>query len=87
MPGRGQAGECQGPFQQSLPVERGGIGQQVDLTIESSRRERGRGVGIAQDVDEIEGPFAQKAFGVDRHPAARARVEDIAVMDVTVQHH
>src|SRR5882762_6773505 len=87
MPGRGQARESQGPFEQPASLERGGDGQYLDLTVEPPRCERGRGVGIAQDVDEIEGAFAPKGLGVDRQPAARAGIEDVAVMDVAVQHH
>jgi hypothetical protein len=58
VPGRGQAGNGQGPFEKPVSLERGGDGQHLDLTAEPSRRERGRSVGIAQDVDEIEGAFA-----------------------------
>ena len=35
-----------------MPVECGGLSQHLDLTIEPTRRQRGRGIGIAQDVDE-----------------------------------
>src|SRR3979490_2096884 len=57
-PGSRQAGESQGPFEQPGPVERGGIDQHLDLAVESSRRQRRRSIGIAQDVDEIEGSLA-----------------------------
>jgi hypothetical protein len=57
VPGSRQAGEGQGPFEQPMPVERGGIGQYVDLTVEAPWRQRRRGVGIAQDVDDCEMPI------------------------------
>src|SRR5580704_10375151 len=58
VPGRRQAGEGQGPFDEPMPVERSSIGQHVDLAAEPPRRQRRGGVGIAQDVDEIEGALA-----------------------------
>src|SRR5262249_60892647 len=51
MPGGGQAGEGQRPFDQPLSVQSGCRGQQVDLMGEASGAKRDSGIGIAQDVD------------------------------------
>ena len=64
-----------------MPVECSGLSQHLDLTIEPTRRQRGRGIGIAQDADEIEGALTQKPLEIDGDPAAGARIQHIAVMD------
>ena len=85
MPRRRQAGEGQRPVEEALPLDRCGGGEQRHLTVEAARRQRRRGVRIAQDVDEVERPLAEKPLGVDGEPAAVAAIEDVAVMDVAVQ--
>ena len=87
MPRRRQAGEGQCPVEKTLALGRCGGRQHRNLALESSRRQRRRGVGIAQDVDEVERPFAEKTLGVDGEPAAFTAVENVAVVDIAMQHH
>jgi glutamate synthase (NADPH/NADH) small chain len=70
-----------------LAIKACGPRHHTHLPREASRCRRDRGVRFAEDVGEVEAAFADEAFGVDGEPAARAEVEDIAVMKVAVQHH
>ena len=80
-----QASPRQDPFEQSGPIESGGLGNDCNSPVKSLRI-GGSVIRIAEQVCGVEAAFTDQALWIDRQPAPRAEVEDIVVVDVTVQH-
>jgi hypothetical protein len=54
------------------------------LPGQAARRGRRLVVGVTENVGVVEAPVPDKPLRVDGQPAARAKVENIAVVDVSM---
>ena len=63
-----------------------GFGYDMSSSGEPTRRGRDLQIRIAEDIGEIEAAFPRQTFGIDGEPTARSGIQDVIVMDVTMQH-
>ncbi|MNL61475.1 hypothetical protein D3C87_1853990 [compost metagenome] len=62
------------------------LGNNGQMPLQPARRGHQRQFGIAEQVGIVVTAVANNAFRVDRQPAAIAEIENIGVVNVTVQH-
>ena len=89
-PRRRQAGPGKNPAKQAKPIEFRGLCNNLQTPRKTPRlgRYRSRRVGeirIGEDVGEIKPTLTHNMLGINRQPAARAEVQHIVVVQITVQ--
>jgi len=72
---------------QPVSIQRRRLGNDLYPSGQAAWRRRRLEVGVAEQVGVVEAALSAEALGVDHKPAARAEVEDVAVVDVSVQYH
>src|SRR5262245_9347970 len=84
--GSGQASPRNDPPQQPITFQMRGLCDHSHLTGQAARQRR-HPIRIAEAIGKIEIPFANQALWIDCQPAARTKVEDVAMVHVSMQRY